>query len=330
MRKKKIIKHGLLVSLCFFVYAVFFQSMYCWIRYGTPLGGYGLKSFIYSLPFNYFPMVAIGSVFLVTSLFTNRISVLWKKVAVDSVLMSSTIVCVNLLFSWITGLSVSWGGSVFNGILIWTIIELYTVSIQKREAIRHQSLMEKEIIAGKFEIVKAYVNPHFLYNTLDMLCSIIELDNKNDALDFSLSLSYYYRRITSLMNLQKTSLEDELKLVENYISIVGRHYGDKLTFSVYGNPKESFSIIPFTIQLLVENALKHNIINEQNPMEIWLEIEKDGLTVTNTNNSNHNEGEILKKGLGLTYLNKMYQNLGKSLKIIEMPNQFSVTIPKVS
>lgn len=326
-KKKILIALGQLIVYVL-AYTILFQLMFCWIKYDNPLSPWGLDSFIYSIPFNYIPMFIIAGVALFTCWKTIPIDNLWKKLSIDAAALIVAVVIVNLGFPIITGLPVSWGGTIFNGIMIGIIVELWSVSQQKQEAIYRQSMMEKEIIERKYDVIKSYVNPHFLYNTLDMLCTLIEEKNHTASLDFALSLSNYYRNLTNLMNIKKSSLENELAIVSDYMKVIKPHYGDAINFRITGQDNGDISVIPFSIQLLVENALKHNIINEKNPMDIQLKISDDSLTLSNTCKRKMKTTSRRDTGLGLKYLKTLYGYHGKQVEITDTPELFSVSLPK--
>lgn len=309
-------------------YSVLFQAMYCWIKYDNPIGNWGIGVFLYSLPFNYFPMLLLAGIALYICYKTIGINALWKKIPIDAFVIAVGVVVINLIFPIMTGLPVNWGGTIFNGIMIGIIIELWSVSRQKQQAIQRQSIMEKEIEARKYEVIKAYVNPHFLYNTLDMLCALIEEKEQTEALEFALSLSSYYRQVTNLMNIKRSTLEEELKIVEDYINVVRHHYGDNINFNVTGDNDGTISVVPFSIQLLVENALKHNVINDMNPINISLDITEEGLTVSNSCSRKKVQNTRKNPGLGLNYLKSLYGYHGKLIKVCESPERFTVSLPK--
>lgn len=321
---------GVVLPLVLYVaaYTILFQAMYCWIKYDNPIGNWGTGVFLYSLPFNYFPMLFLAGIALFACHKTIGINRLWKKILLDALVILLAVVAVNMLFPIMTGLPVNWGGTLFNGIMIGIIIELWSVSRQKQEAIHRERIMEKEIEARKYEVIKAYVNPHFLYNTLDMLCALIEEKKQCEALGFALSLSSYYRHVTNLMNVRRSSLEEELKIVEDYINVVRHHYGDNISFHVKGDDDGSVTVVPFSIQLLVENALKHNVINDMNPMDISLDITEDGLSVSNSCKRKSAIDSRNNSGLGLKYLKSLYGYHGKSIEVCESPERFTVSLPK--
>ena len=151
-KHKRLIYNALGLTLIIFFYSVFFQATYCWMRFGSPTFNGDWGSFIYSLPFNFVPFLIIAIAALWSVWFTRNIAVLWKKITLDLLMASCIVIIVNILFLLTTGLEINWGGTVFNGIMIWMGIEFWAVSLQRQRALIRESLLLKEnaaaIIAG--------------------------------------------------------------------------------------------------------------------------------------------------------------------------------------
>lgn len=325
-KHKKLIKNALALVLIIFLYSVFFQAMYCWMIFKSPTLNGDWGSFIYSLPYNFIPFLAIAIVTIWSVRLTRNISALWKKISVDLIIVSCTVIIVNMLFLVTTGLEIEWGGTVFNGIMIWMGIEFWTVSMQKQRALIRESLLMKENAAHKLQLLQSYVNPHFLFNSLDMLCSMIELDEKKQSLEFIENLTAYYRGMLRRKNVMKTTVKDELETVFSYLQIVSKHYGDSLEVKVTGDRDTDMMIVPFSIQLLIENVLKHNMISTAVPMSIVINIKDGEITVTNPCHPKKTEVNR-DTGMGLKYLHNMYAACNKKAEVNKSDGTFSVTIP---
>lgn len=177
-----------------------------------------------------------------------------------------------------------------------------------------------------YEIQKAHVNPHFLYNTLDMLSALIEDDMKDEALEFIVRLSAYYRSMNRRLNMHLTTLSEDMSMVNNYLEIVRYKHGDALKFHIEDTSDSDPTIVPFSIQLLVENVLKHNSISLKHPISIVVSVSDTSITVYN--NCNPKVGASHKGyGIGLTYLKKIYAYHDKTIEITETPDRFTVTLP---
>ena len=246
-KHKRLIYNALGLILIIFFYSVFFQATYCWMRFGSPTFNGDWGSFIYSLPFNFVPFLIIAIAALWSVWLTRNIAVLWKKITLDLLMASCIVIIVNILFLLTTGLEINWGGTVFNGIMIWMGIEFWAVSLQRQRALIRESLLLKENAAHKLQLLQSYVNPHFLFNSLDMLCSMIEVDEKKQSLEFIENLTAYYRGMLRRKNVMKVTVKDELETVFCYLKIVSQHYGDNLEVKVTGDRDTDMMIVPFSI-----------------------------------------------------------------------------------
>ncbi|MDE6027711.1 MAG: histidine kinase, partial [Muribaculaceae bacterium] len=248
------------------------------------------------------------------------------KIAFDFCVVLIGMTLVNFLFMLITGDTVNWGGTVFNSVLIWLGVEFYTLSVQKRKALMRETLLEREFNMQKYELMQAYVNPHFLFNSLDILCSMVEQDEKEESIEFIEHLASFYRRMMRRRKIRKIALEDELSSMKDYLAVVSHHYGPVLKVNVMDEDLKGAYCVPFSLQLLIENALKHNVISKETPMTINIGIRKDGITVSNPLTPKP-EARSKSSGMGLSYLKNMYAEFGHTIKIVNNQNFFSVTLP---
>lgn len=142
-------------------------------------------------------------------------------------------------------------------------------------------LLEKEKTAVMYENLKQHLNPHFLFNSLTSLSSLIRI-NQKQAGDFLDKMSKVYRYILKNKDNETVPLIDELKFVDIYNQLQKTRFGDGLGISV--NISEEYhhrKIAPVTLQNLVENAIKHNIADEETPLVINIYVEDDYLVVQN-------------------------------------------------
>lgn len=330
---RKTIKQTVISLLCFSLiilgYTAFFQAMYCWMVYNDISAGVTTIEWIYSLMVNYLPILALSYGILAVARYTLRVKNPWLKFSVDIALSMAILVAVNYIFLLITGMPLNWGGSIFNGVMVLLGVEFWLLSRQKQDTLMREHLLMKENMTMHYEIQKAYVNPHFLYNTLDMLSALIEDDKKEEALAFIMRLSGYYRSMTRKFNMPLTTLSEEIDMVRNYLEIVKYHHRNALTFNVEGDTDDDPTLVPFSLQLLVENVLKHNRISQQLPVNIVVSVNDASVTVAN--NCNPKIGAPHKgTGIGLTYLKKIYAFHGKNIDIDKSPTRFAVTLPSLT
>lgn len=142
--------------------------------------------------------------------------------------------------------------------------------------------LENKNILSRFEALKNQVNPHFLFNSLNTLASLIKVDSKK-AVNFVEEFADMYRYILDVKDKVLVSIEQELKFVKSYTYLQTLRYDKKLQVSV-DVPSETMLdfIPPLSLQLLIENAIKHNEISERNPLHILIAVDGDYLVISNT------------------------------------------------
>lgn len=190
---------------------------------------------------------------------------------------------------------------------------------------REQQLTEENLIY-RYRTLKAQVNPHFLFNSLNTLSEIVYVDAQK-ADNYIQKLAGVYRYILDNEETDLISLEEEIKFVDLYFELQKVRDGDRIDLDIdFGQPKR-FKIIPISLQILVENALKHNSASEDSPLQISIyNSEQEYIVVTNpirkrsTLHSSH--------GMGLANLKERVKLIMGKEMIIEMENnQFKVKLP---
>lgn len=316
-------------SLFILIYTAFFIAMYCWMIYNTVSGGVSLWEWLYSLLVNYIPILVLGFGIVAVCRYTLRFKKLGHKIIVDILALAAMLIIVNYGFMLITGMPFNWGGSIFNGMMVTLGVEFWLLTRQKEKALIRENLLTRENMSMRYEVQKAYVNPHFLYNTLDMLSALIEDDKKEESLDFIMRLSAYYRTMTRKINMPVTTLSEEINMVRNYLEIVKYHHENALTFNVECSFEKDPTMVPFSLQLLVENVLKHNKVTSKEPVNILVSVKDSGVTVSN-NCIPKIAARQKGTGLGLAYLKNIYSYYGKNIIIDKTPAKFTVTLPSLA
>jgi hypothetical protein len=175
------------------------------------------------------------------------------------------------------------------------IYKLILSIIKKQES----KVKEQKIIAGtasaKFETLKNQIDPHFLFNSLNVLSSLIE-ENPENAQRFTTSLSKVYRYVLEQKDKDLVSIEEELAFAKTYMNLLQMRFENSLTYEVLTeNVDAEAKVVPLSLQLLLENAVKHNIISEQKPLHIQIYIENDALVIQN----NFQKKAVLQDGQGV-------------------------------
>lgn len=192
---------------------------------------------------------------------------------------------------------------------------------------------EQKIIAGtasaKFDALKNQLDPHFLFNSLNVLTSLIEED-PNQAQKFTTSLSKVYRYVLEQKNKDLISVDEELQFAKTYVRLLKMRFEDSIVFDI---PDESTDpeakIIPLSLQLLLENAVKHNVVTSDRPLHIKVFEEDGDLVVSN----NLQEKQVVKKssGVGLQNIRQRYAILtDRQVAIDKSTSDFSVHLPMLT
>lgn len=202
-----------------------------------------------------------------------------------------------------------WQKSWFVALASMALLALGYGYVKLREHnLRKMSRLQKERMMFEYEHLKSQVNPHFLFNSLNTLVSLIE-DDKDAAVDYTVHLSDLYRNMLSYRDRDLISLGEECEIIDNYMHIQKSRFGDALQL-ITDIPEEALQtkrIVPLALQLLVENAIKHNIVSRAQPLTITITADEDTIRVSNPIQSKASEEKGA--GLGLVNIRKRYELL---------------------
>lgn len=191
---------------------------------------------------------------------------------------------------------------------------------QQQISIYNQLLAESEI-----NKLKAQLNPHFLFNNLNILDQLIEED-KSKASDFLNEFAEVYRYVLSFSDQKLIPIIEEINFVQKYFNIIKHKYGNAYVLEIENNKPQGY-IVPQTLQLLIENAIQHNLGQETHPIHIKLTINAQ-ITVSNNIVPKLHTKSI--SGRALNNLKEQYVILTKQQVIIQQTNEkFTVTIPLI-
>ena len=195
-----------------------------------------------------------------------------------------------------------------------------------RSTVIEKEAIKRNSITAEFESLKNQVNPHFLFNALNTLSNLIEEEPKV-ATDFVQKLASVYRYVLSQKDKETVSLGEELDFINAYIFLNKIRFGDNLKVIIKVDPKAlNKEIVTLTLQMLIENAIKHNVISKDNPLCITIESRNDQICVSN----NLKVKTVLtgSNGIGLNNIVSRYSFLSE--KKVEITNdgiRFSVSVP---
>lgn len=197
----------------------------------------------------------------------------------------------------------------------------------------HQIELELERVkadhlTAQYESLKQQVNPHFLFNSLNTLKSMVEIDDKHIP-EFILNLSDFYRFTLEKRKQDLIPLAEELSILHSYMFLLSARFEEGINFDAQIPANYTTSLIPpFTLQLLIENCIKHNIVSLEQPLTISLYIKQDMLHVQNNLQLKMNPDPSLK--MGLENINQRYQHLThKNIAIEKTIDLFTVKLPLI-
>jgi ligand-binding sensor domain-containing protein len=211
------------------------------------------------------------------------------------------------------------------GISLFITWMTYTYIMARIKRLQKIHELEKEKTMLRLHAIQAQVNPHFLFNSFNTLSGIIEEDQVA-AVDYVDQLSGFFRGVLTHRNAELIRVEEEMELVRNYTYILQKRYGSNLRILEKIDQLSGW-IAPLSIQLLVENAIKHNTVSAEKPLAINIHIDADWVTVSNPEQPKINPSTE-STGFGLSSLIARYQYLTKiKIEIRREHNTFTVRIP---
>jgi len=194
----------------------------------------------------------------------------------------------------------------------------------RKSALAEEKLRSEKIMA-QYEALKNQVNPHFLFNSLNVLSSLIEIDPKK-ASQYVQQLSDIMRYVLESRKRDLVPLKEELDFIEQFLYLQKLRFGDALKYSVEIRDQKEGQIVPLALQLLVENAIKHNVITQEQPLTIF--IKEKGHKICVINDLQPKSQIVSGSGVGLVNLKERYRFLSEqAVEINKSDRQFSVCIP---
>lgn len=213
------------------------------------------------------------------------------------------------------------------GLLILIFIGLLFVR-QRIQKIRKEQQLRRERAEFEYQNLRNQVNPHFLFNSFSTLMALIE-ENGTEALDYTEQLSDYFRQILQFRDTELISLKEELQLLENYLALQKKRYGDGLKMEISLDDNALNSLIPpMSLQMLAENALKHNQASRLMPLQISLSINTNELVFCNPLQPKQNIEKST--GLGIKNIAERYLNFAnKHIRVHKNDSHFCIYLPLI-
>ena len=339
----KKIPQALVISFIIYVVLLFIEVLYGGIKFesfyqlGHDLGVRFRYSMAYSLSLyfvNAFLYIKLDDIFIKNIYSPKRLIIGFVLSFVVTLLVIFLLRFFEVVVIKNNTLEVFWNNERASNYVVSSIIAIVVLlgihAFHFYKVFQENRLKEQKIIAGtasaKFESLKNQIDPHFLFNSLNVLSSLIE-ENPENAQRFTTSLSKIYRYVLEQKDKELVSVEEELAFAKTYMNLLKMRFENSLFYELpTTNLNPEAKVVPLSLQLLLENTVKHNVVSEQKPLHIRIFIEGDYLVIQN----DYQKKDVLqeRKGVGLQNIINRYGIITKRKVLIEQNEQtFTVKIP---
>jgi len=221
----------------------------------------------------------------------------------------------------------------YTSLIITIAASLFFHAFYFYQQLQKNKIKEQKVIAGtasaKFDALKNQLDPHFLFNSLNVLTSLID-ENPDSAQKFTTALSKVYRYVLEQKNKDLVTVDEELQFAKTYMSLLKMRFEDSIIFEIPEQASDPESkVVPLSLQLLLENAVKHNMVTTSKPLHIKIS-ESNGLLIVE---NNLQPKQIVKKssGVGLDNIRQRYDLLtDRKVNINQEASRFAVAIPMLT
>ncbi len=212
--------------------------------------------------------------------------------------------------------------------IVMLVSRLIELLIKNQEVALENQQLKTESLRNQYNALKNQLDPHFLFNSLSTLLELIEEDKKL-ATGFVNKLSEVFRYMLTHSSAQLISLDQEISFVNNYVYLLQMRYANLFVeMQLDDVSKQNWKVPPLAIQLLIENAVKHNEISKKNPLTI--KIQQDGRMIEVSNPIQGKVDVQVTEGTGLLNLTKRYEIIsGEEVVITKKDDVFKVCIPLI-
>jgi two-component system, LytTR family, sensor kinase len=225
--------------------------------------------------------------------------------------------------------------TTLNLLLIEILLVIYIFSVVTgieffklwRQGLVRQELLQRKALELQLEALKNQVNPHFLFNSLNTLTTLVHKD-PDMALQLIMHLSDSYRYLLEQKDKKLVLWSVERQFVENYLGLQQMRFADNLRIEIKAEERDDFFVVPLSVQMMVENAIKHNIITSDEPLQISLYTEGAYLVVRN--NLQVKTTLVSGENVGLENIRQQYEILsGRKVEVLKDDGYFTVKLPMI-
>ncbi len=260
-------------------------------------------------------------------------------------LFSSTIFSlgVSLLVSYIYDIKLFWGyrystnDYLYNGfvvlIFVYIALAIYELTYyfsEWKKSIKETEKLKKAQLQSQYDTLKSQISPHFLFNSLNTLSSLIEEDPKK-GVEFVDQLSKVYRYLLQSNEKSLTTLKEELEFLNAYFFLLKKRFDEGIALRIdIDDHHQNLLIPPLTLQILVENAVKHNIVSIHKPLLISLEINDQNM-ISVENNFQKKTTNVTSIGMGLANISAKYRLINnQKIEVQSNDEFFRVSVPLIN
>lgn len=261
----------------------------------------------------YISVIVVVAIFIIVDVLL--INILWFKLTQDRSIIE---LFYNNYYLWILIAEFT------IGLIIYLIVLSARFAENLNEFYTEAEETKNEINKFKYNALKNQVNPHFLFNSLNALSSLLYKDTSM-ADEFIAKLSGIYRYVLEVENKEVVRIEDEIKFIEDFLYLHTIRFSNMLKYNIDIIANKDY-VVPMAIQIIVENAIKHNEIKTDKPLII--SIKQDGDKLLISNNKTKKVISNANNGIGLENIIRQYQFLtDQQVKIIDSKDYFEVSLP---
>jgi len=196
-----------------------------------------------------------------------------------------------------------------------------------KESFQEAERFKAEMLMYKYESLQNQINPHFLFNSFNVLSDLV-YEDQNKAIDFIRQLSQLFRYVLDSRDKELVTIREELEFLKAYSYLLQTRYEEKLSIRQEFEAREHEMIVPMTLQLLIENCVKHNEISASQPLTI--QIERNGEYLKVENNRQFKPTGPDSKRTGLSNIRQQFRYFtDKEIVITESDRSFSVEVPVI-
>jgi len=216
--------------------------------------------------------------------------------------------------------------TIFIGIIIFFILLSKKFITKFIEAEKEIQKAKDESAKFQYETLKNQINPHFLFNSLNVLSSLMYKDVEK-ADEFTIKLSNIYRYILDYQDEDLVKLESEIEFIEKYTYLLSIRFDQNFELKIdnWEKYKERY-VVPMALQLVIENVFKHNVVSKEQPMQVKVSFKEEQIIISNLIQLKKNKA--ISHGLGLKNIEKRYELLSeRKCNFTKTDSEFTVQIP---